>query len=92
MGDGQKNIPYGLILSLTITIAGYGVTFGVCQNKIDQNEKDIVRIERQLESDTEKLSKRQDNTDVLLQSINSQLIELNTKMSLLLNGKIDGGK
>lgn len=77
----HKSIPYSLILTLIITIAGYGVTFGVCQNRIDQNAKDIARIER-----------RQDTTDTILQSINSQLVELNTKMSLLLNGKLSSAE
>lgn len=88
----QKPLNYGIILTLVITIAGYGVTFGVCQNKIDNNQKDIARIERQHASDMEKVNSRQDTIDTLLQSINGQLVELNTKMSLLLNGKIDRAK
>lgn len=86
--EDKNKIPYSLIFTLIVTIAGYAVTFGVCQNKIEQNAKDIERIERQHEADYTKLSNRQDNTDSLLQSINSQLIELNTKMSLLLQGKL----
>ena len=84
----QKQIPYGIILSLIITLAGYGVTFGICQQKIEGNAHDIQRIE----NDIQKLSTRQDSTDSLLQSINTQLVELNTKMTLLLNGKLDGAK
>lgn len=88
----NKQPPYGIILTLFITIAGYGVTFGICQNKIENNTKDIQRIERQHNGDINKLATRQDSTDTLLQSINTQLVELNTKMTLLLNGKIEAAK
>lgn len=77
--EQEKKINYGLILTVIITVAGWGVTFGVCQNKIEQNAKNIERLET-----------RQVSTDNLLQSINTQLVELNTKMTLLLNGKITG--
>lgn len=83
---------YALIFTMLVTLTGWGVTFGVCKNQIETNGRDIQRIEKQHESDVVKLSSRQDSTDSLLQSINSQLVELNTKMSLLLNGKLDGGK
>lgn len=75
----EKKVNYGLIVTVLITVAGWGVTFGVCQNKIEQNAKNIERLET-----------RQVSTDNLLQSINTQLVELNTKMTLLLNGKITG--
>lgn len=71
-----------------ITIAGYGVTFGVCQNKIEQNTKDIARVERVHEADINKVNTRQTSTETLLNSINSQLVELNTKMQLLIDGKL----
>lgn len=77
--EQEKKINYGLILTVIVTVAGWGVTFGVCQNKIEQNAKNIERLET-----------RQVSTDNLLQSINTQLVELNTKMTLLLNGKITG--
>ena len=73
--DNKINLPF--IFSVIVTLTGWGVTFGVLQNKIANNEKNIERIE-----------KRQNSTDTLLQSINSQLVELNTKMSLLIEGKI----
>lgn len=92
MSEQNNKIPYGLILTLIITLAGYGVTSGVCQNKIEQNAKDITRLEQRHESDVQKLSTRQDSTDSLLRSINSQLVELNTKMTLLLNGKLESAK
>lgn len=83
---------YALIFTMLVTLAGWGVTFGVCKNKIDTNARDIGRVEKVHEADVQKLSTRQDSTDGLLQSINSQLVELNTKMTLLLNGKLDGAK
>lgn len=86
----ERKINYGLILTVIITVAGWSVTFGVCQNKIEQNAKDITRIERTHNEDVAKINDRQTNTDTLLQSINTQLVELNTKMTLLLNGKITG--
>lgn len=84
----ERKPQYALLLTIIITVAGWGVTFGVCQNRIEQNTKDIERIERQHSADISRLSTRQDSTDNLLQSINTQLVELNTKMSLLLGGKI----
>lgn len=90
--EQRHNINYGVIITIIITLLGWGVTFGVCQQKIETNGRDIQRIEKQHESDVMKLSTRQDSTDSLLQSINSQLVELNTKMTLLLNGKLDGAK
>ena len=88
----EQKINYTLLFSILITLAGWGVTFGVCQQKIETNGRDIQHIEKQLETDVQKLSTRQDSTDGLLRSINSQLVELNTKMTLLLNGKLEGTK
>lgn len=79
---------YALLVTILITVAGWALNFGICQNKIEQNALSIERIEKQHETDIERLSTRQASTEALLQSINSQLVELNTKMSLLLNGKI----
>ena len=88
----ESKTNYTLIFTIIVTLAGWGVTFGVCQQKIETNGRDIQRIEKQHENDIAKLSTRQDSTDSLLQSINTQLVELNTKMTLLLNGKLDGTK
>lgn len=88
----ENRTNYALIFTILITLAGWGVTFGVCQQKIETNSRDIQHIEKQHETDVGKLSTRQDSTDRLLQSIDTQLVELNTKMSLLLNGKLNGTK
>lgn len=88
----QRNINYSLLLTICITILGWGVTFGTCKNKIDNNARDIQRIEQQQEKEIKKINERQDNSEILLQSINAQLIELNTKMTLLLKGDLKAGK
>lgn len=77
----ENRTNYALIFTILVTLVGWGVTFGVCQQRIETNARDIT-----------KLSTRQDSTDSLLQSINTQLVELNTKMTLLLNGKLEGNK
>lgn len=66
-----------LVLSVLITACSVALTFGVCQEKITQNEKKIESLE-------EKINK----SDVILQSINNNLSELNTKFALLLDGKL----
>jgi Tfp pilus assembly protein PilO len=80
------------LLTICITILGWGVTFGTCKNKIDTNARDIQRIEQQQEKEIKKINERQDNSEILLQSINAQLIELNTKITLLLKGDLKVGK
>lgn len=77
----ENKTNYALIFTILVTLVGWCVTFGVCQQRIETNGRDIA-----------KLSTRQDSTDSLLQSINTQLVELNTKMTLLLNGKLEGTK
>lgn len=88
----ENKTNYALIFTILVTLVGWGVTFGVCQQKIETNGRDIQRVEKQHENDVAKLRTRQDSTDSLLQSINTQLVELNTKMSLLISGKLDGTK
>ena len=88
----ENKTNYALIFTILVPVVGWGVTFGVCQQKIETNGRDIQHIDKQHETDVQKLSTRQDSTDGLLQSINSKLVELNTKMKLLLNGKIERSK
>lgn len=78
----------GIVITLITTFAGWGVTFGICKSKIEENEQDIKELKEQQKTDVANLMQKQNNTDNLLQGINAQLIELNTKMSLLLKGKI----
>ena len=77
MAEKQKIINYGLIISLMITILGWGVTFGVCQNKIENNTRDIERLEQYKAT-----------MDSNTQQIYTQLAGLNAKMDLLLDGRI----
>lgn len=92
-----------LVLSLCIAIAGCALTFGVCKNQIDNNKKnieklelthkeDIAKIELTHEKDISAVNSRQNNQDALLQSINNNLAELNTKMDLLVAGKLKQGE
>jgi Tfp pilus assembly protein PilO len=88
----EQKTNYALLFTILVTLAGWGVTFGVCKNQIETNARDIERVEAQHEKDIKKIHERQDNTEGLLQSINAQLIELNTKMTLLLKGDLKTGK
>lgn len=72
-----KKINTGLAITIIVTVLGWGVTFGVCQNKIENNTKEIARLEKQY-----------DRTDATIQNINSQLAGLNAKMDLLLDGRL----
>lgn len=91
-----------LLIAVAVPILGFAVTFGVCQNKIETCESNIVRIEQnykeadtkiiqQLKEDVADLKENQNKTDVILQSINTKLAELNANVSLLLGGKIKQG-
>lgn len=73
----EKKVSYGLIVTLVVTVLGWGVTFGVCQNKIENNTREIERLEL-----------NQSKTDNSLQTISSQLAGLNAKMDLLLDGRV----
>ena len=73
----DKKAQYGFLITCAITILGWGVTFGICQNKIENNTREIERLEKQ-----------QSATDGTLQVISNQLAGLNAKMDLLLDGRI----
>lgn len=88
----EQKTNYALLFTILVTLAGWGVTFGVCKNKIETNARDITRVEAQHEKDLKIINERQDTSEKLLQSINGQLIELNTKMTLLIKGDLKTGK
>ena len=90
MNENKTN--YALLFTILVTLAGWGVTFGVCKNKIETNARDIERVEVQHEKDIKSINERQNTSEQLLQSINGQLIELNTKMTLLIKGDLKTGK
>lgn len=73
----KEKINYGLVVTLAVTVLGWGVTFGVCQNKIENHTREIERLEQ-----------NQSKTDGTLQQISSQLAGLNAKMDLLIDGRI----
>lgn len=73
----DKKFNTGLAITVIVTVLGWGVTFGVCQNKIENNSREITRLEKQY-----------DRTDATISNINSQLAGLNAKMDLLLDGRL----
>ena len=73
----NKNLNTGLAVTVVVTVLGWGVTFGVCQNKIENNAKEIARLEVQF-----------DRREATIQNINSQLASLNAKMDLLIDGRL----
>lgn len=75
--EEKNKVNYGLAVTIVVTVLGWGVTFGVCQNKIENHTREIQRLEQ-----------NQSRTDAALQQINSQLAGLNAKMDLLLDGRI----
>ena len=64
----DRSAKYGILITAAITILGWGVTFGICQNKIENNTREIERLEKQ-----------QTTTDGTLQVISNQLAGLNAK-------------
>lgn len=66
------------LIQLGITIGGWCVMVGTYTQKIKQHDKEITEIKN-----------RQDSTEKLLKSIDNNLASLNTKMDLMLNGKLN---
>lgn len=77
----QRKLNYGIIITLASMLITWGVTFGICQNKIENNTREIERLEQY-----------QLRTDTSMQSIYSQLAGLNAKMDLLLDGRVRTGE
>lgn len=73
----DRKINYGLVVTILVTVLGWGVTFGVCQNKIENNTREIQRLEQSAT-----------RTDGSMAQINAQLAGLNAKMDLLLDGRV----
>ena len=87
--SNENKTPYAIFLTILITLTGWGVTFGVMQQKSETNARDIERLEKMHNADVARVESKQNDNDALLQSINSQLAALNAKMELLLNGNIN---
>ena len=81
----QRKINYGVIITLVVTLLGWGVTFGVCKQKIETGERAIERLEQNQQQ-------YQLRTDTSMQSIYTQLAGLNAKMDLLLDGRVRTGE
>jgi len=75
--EEKNKINYGLAVTILVTVLGWGVTFGVCQNKIENNTREIQRLEQNAT-----------RTDGAMSQINTQLAGLNAKMDLLLDGRV----
>ena len=73
----EKKFNYGLAVTIGISILSAGVTFGICQQKIDNNTREIQRLEINATK-----------TDGSMAQINAQLAGLNAKMDLLLDGRV----
>lgn len=71
------DIDFKTAFPILVTIGGWCMTIGMYCTKIKQCERDIIN-----------LKDNQNDMNVLLQSIEKQLVELNTKMSLLIKGQI----
>ena len=68
---------YKFIIELGITIGGWCVMIGIYTQKIKQHDREI-----------KELKAKQASTETILQSINNTLTSLDTKVDLLLKGKI----
>lgn len=77
-----------LALTLGIALCSAALSFGICKNQIDTNKSNIERLEVTHKADIVEVREHQNQSDILLQSINTQLASLNTKMDLILEGKL----
>lgn len=78
--ERPSKIETGTIVTIIIFAIGGFIGYGKNENRISQLEHRLAGCEA-----------KQTQTDLYLQSIDRQLTELNTKMSLLLDGKLKGG-
>lgn len=63
----QRKINYSLLITCAVTILGWGVTFGICQNKIESNAREIERLEQKLsKTETANNEKEHAKMDLLL--------------------------
>lgn len=79
---------YQFFIGLGITVAGWGITFGIMKQKINQSEKDLENLKKDFKEDIARVETKQTQTDTLLLAINNNLTDLNTKVGLLLDNKI----
>lgn len=69
---------WSLLITVGTTLFGWAVTFGILKQKIADHDKEICEIKT-----------KQSQLETLLQSINNSLVALNTKVDLLMDGKLN---
>lgn len=69
---------WGLIVTVATTLIGWAVLFGILKQKINDHDKELAEIKA-----------KQAQMDSLMQSINNSLVALNTKVDLLMDGKLN---
>lgn len=77
-----------LLLILLIPVLSACVTIGICKNQLDNNTQQIAELKSYHDADIKDVNNKVDQNNIILQSINNNLAELNTKVSLLIDGKI----
>lgn len=85
----MKEFSKELLLVLIVPVVSCCITFGICKNQLDNNTKQIENIKIYHDNDIKEINNRVDQNNIILQSINNNLAELNTKVSLLIDGKIN---
>lgn len=77
-----------LLLILLIPVLSAFISIGVCKNQLDNNTHQIAELKEYHDADIKDVNNKVDQNNIILQSINNNLAELNTKVSLLIDGKI----
>ena len=94
-----KEARISLGLTLSITLCGVASSYGFCKAQIDHNTAAIQKVEEttekglsQIQEETNRRFEQQDKRiaeqSVILQSINNNLASMNTKMDLIMEGKL----
>lgn len=88
----MSNDVLSIVITIGITVMGWAVMFGICKQKIDNNENEIKELKADFQKDIDDLKSRQNETSTILQSINNNLSRINERFDLLINGqlKIEG--
>lgn len=76
-------------LTLGANILIWGIAIGMFKARVSTLEEKVNEIRKQYLSDIEAIKKMQTSNDKLLMSINDRIVELNVKMGLLMEGKIN---
>lgn len=84
----DKEFRRNIFLVCLIPLLSCCVTFGICKQQIDTNTRDITILSDKHDKDITEMRNQIDQSNVILQSINNNLAELNTKVNLLIEGKI----